>query len=246
MNEVPGSIPASAGEPSFPQHQTSPATVYPRECGGTSPVRGCMRLYLGLSPRVRGNRRGNAGHGHRPRSIPASAGEPRLSHGDARQRRVYPRECGGTISSGAVNSCFPGLSPRVRGNRSDDAAGAAGHRSIPASAGEPGYEEVLRGVWGVYPRECGGTMASSGFSVSLSGLSPRVRGNRACAREHVPIPGSIPASAGEPRCWNRQASAPGVYPASAGEPDTSASMFGPTWVYPRECGGTRSSPVKRS
>ena len=52
------SIPACAGEPGFVGRLEDVAGVYPRLCGGTrSPARSCVRV-AGLSPPVRGNRRG--------------------------------------------------------------------------------------------------------------------------------------------------------------------------------------------
>ena len=75
-----------------------------------------------------------------------------------------------------------GLSPRVRGNLHRLGRTAAGHGSIPACAGEPGYAAWLshpkgsipacageplfvQGPWQsgrVYPRVCGGTRGHAG------------------------------------------------------------------------------------
>ena len=72
----------------------------------------------------------------------------------------------------------------------------------------------------VYPRECGGTLASGFDQIVLGGLSPRVRGNRRPAFVSMTKAGSIPASAGEPLRL-------GVVKHIKA-------------VYPRECGGTAS------
>ena len=72
-----GSIPACAGEPRAGAEPPLAGEVYPRVCGGTFVRQSEGRTAVGLSPRVRGNRR--AAHlviPHR-RSIPACAGEPR-------------------------------------------------------------------------------------------------------------------------------------------------------------------------
>ena len=70
----------------------------------------------------------------------------------------------------------------------------------------------------VYPRVCGGTRLMSLASPLVSGLSPRVRGNRHYADADSVAVRSIPACAGEP---------------------TSRRSGGRTrWVYPRVCGGT--------
>ena len=71
-----GSIPACAGEP-LPEISTKPLRkVYPRVCGGTVPWVVCIRMPLGLSPRVRGNRCRAWCRAALGRSIPACAGEP--------------------------------------------------------------------------------------------------------------------------------------------------------------------------
>ena len=52
------SIPACAGEPSHRPHAGGRGWVYPRVCGGTQVRRRDCNSCQGLSPRVRGNRRG--------------------------------------------------------------------------------------------------------------------------------------------------------------------------------------------
>ena len=70
-------------------------------------------------------------------SIPASAGEPRLTKNDIRVLGVYPRECGGTRHQAHLHLDLKGLSPRVRGNPGYREAWDREAGSIPASAGEP-------------------------------------------------------------------------------------------------------------
>ena len=74
------------------------------------------------------------------------------------------------------------------------------------------------GVYEVYPRVCGGTLARTLQGRAFVGLSPRVRGNPGGFATHNMPGGSIPACAGEPR---------GAVPAVAAAE-----------VYPRVCGGT--------
>ena len=50
------SIPACTGEPFAGSHQQIPSAVYPRVYGGTEELAQFSIAYLGLSPRVRGNR----------------------------------------------------------------------------------------------------------------------------------------------------------------------------------------------
>ena len=112
-----GSIPARAGEP-LPRHQrTATAGVYPRACGGTRRSGLCYQRRMGLSPRVRGNRREEEPPIPPCGSIPARAGEPNETDMFCRGAWVYPRACGGTSFGHSLpNPC---------------------HRSIPARAGEP-------------------------------------------------------------------------------------------------------------
>ena len=93
-----GSIPACAGEPLLIRSQDGQDKVYPRVCGGTSPISVRRPGAAGLSPRVRGNHPSPLIQSMAWRSIPACAGEPclRTHPGDAQQ--VYPRVCGGTRS----------------------------------------------------------------------------------------------------------------------------------------------------
>ena len=70
--------------------------VYPRVCGGTAEALEDMERVGGLSPRVRGNRAGEYGCGRPAGSIPACAGEPRVTPLPDGVCRVYPRVCGGT------------------------------------------------------------------------------------------------------------------------------------------------------
>ena len=192
--------------------------VYPRVCGGTRPAQRAPLSRRGLSPRVRGN------HGSRScglpdaRSIPACAGEPPSRPARRAPSAVYPRVCGGTVSTPWPAWCRCGLSPRVRGNPPLGSGQAWPGRSIPACAGEPILQSSQSMNMRVYPRVCGGTTIGNSARCQVVGLSPRVRGNRGVAgalRGHI---GSIPACAGEPgRC-----------PAPRGRGT----------VYPRVCGGT--------
>ena len=184
----------------------------------------------GLSPRVRGNRLSPRA-GQRPRrSIPACAGEPLLPVAFMVWTRVYPRVCGGTGLPLVVRPAVQGLSPRVRGNQQNTSTIIERDRSIPACAGEPPQPQPQPPQTTVYPRVCGGTTASQCATAcrmsSLTGLSPRVRGNLRVRAVNSDGPGSIPACAGEPRP-GRQAN-------------------GRWQVYPRVCGGTLNPLLMRA
>ena len=192
------SIPAGAGEPRPALDIYAPQRVYPRGCGGTHPMYGPHGLGSGLSPRVRGNRRLPVGVAQVGGSIPAGAGEPPQGRRKVLGSRVYPRGCGGTSVVALPSMPASGLSPRVRGNQNVAAMELNDNRSIPAGAGEPASAPDPSSFGAVYPRGCGGTLSKETLKPSLSGLSPRVRGNLGMAPLFCVRFRSIPAGAGEP------------------------------------------------
>ena len=91
---------------------------------GLSPrVRGNRKIasaaasVLGLSPRVRGNRVRVPANSLFIGSIPACTGEPWFEWLPIHHLRVYPRVYGGTSDTEDSLQTAEGLSPRVRGNR---------------------------------------------------------------------------------------------------------------------------------
>ena len=152
------SIPACAGEPLGLRLRHDAQGVYPRVCGGTSGRPATPEEVEGLSPRVRGNRRGRGRPARSGRSIPACAGEPPAAARREPAMRVYPRVCGGTRAASKARCDSTGLSPRVRGNRVRAGLGRPVCGSIPACAGEPPRAGARRRRWTVYPRVCGGTV----------------------------------------------------------------------------------------
>ena len=231
LQEIPkhphvGSIPACAGEPASIRWNRNCAKVYPRVCGGTTPSPMIARPLMGLSPRVRGNPSGRPETRANPGSIPACAGEPRRSLRRFYEAWVYPRVCGGTAQITKASHCIENLSPRVRGNRGPRRYPIRRTGSIPACAGEPGAEQGVAQMPGVYPRVCGGTDGSGCNAAGAQGLSPRVRGNRRLIGSSTSSMRSIPACAGEPL--------------------TIVKRNLSVKVYPRVCGGTpRSNPPQR-
>ena len=194
-----GSIPACAGEPTYPAPTRILPKVYPRVCGGTSFCELLFGAVWGLSPRVRGNRRRSRLGCDRAGSIPACAGEPRTCCTSGRKAQVYPRVCGGTRLQALQRPNPQGLSPRVRGNPGREGGWDGWQGSIPACAGEPFPARSLPPSMRVYPRVCGGTRKSSMTKLYLVGLSPRVRGNLERSTQelfvHAKV-GSIPACRG--------------------------------------------------
>ena len=122
----------------------------------------------------------------------------------AKKSAVYPRACGGTTGQSACADPANGLSPRLRGSRLILDRDAERDGSIPARAGEPIAQDGGRRLDAVYPRTCGGALASAMIAWLERGLSPRVRGSPFAVAPDFCWIGSIPARAGEPR-WRSPA-----------------------------------------
>ena len=228
-------------------------------CGGSRPVLRASLAVGGLSPRVRGKPQTGATKIAQTRSIPACAGEATPQEHTTREVEVYPRVCGGSSAPSSSAPASRGLSPRVRGKRTDDHHSFLWPGSIPACAGEALSAAFSRPWAWVYPRVCGGSPSCIAARIAVNGLSPRVRGKR---RHHQPHPAgirSILACAGEAfqpgnpglffRVYPRVCggSAPGAgagatcvrsIPACAGEAEHRRPSSRRTAVYPRVCGGS--------
>ena len=111
------SIPACAGQPCNLCCDENHAMVYPRVCGATLRRPRMSFLYMGLSPRVRGNPTASGSVSSIVRSIPACAGQPFVFVVFQVFVEVYPRVCGATADIFFPADIPDGLSPRVRGNR---------------------------------------------------------------------------------------------------------------------------------
>ena len=192
-----GLSPRVRGKPSAPRPPPGPARSIPACAGEALSAVGCAHRKAGLSPRVRGKLPAEPKRYQRTRSIPACAGEARGMRPRNAPNAVYPRVCGGSAVGVAHHQALGGLSPRVRGKRrrADDVAG--GRRSIPACAGEADSTPPARPRQKVYPRVCGGSVATRRGILTTYGLSPRVRGKRRANGVREEYRRSIPACAGE-------------------------------------------------
>ena len=135
--------------------------------------------------------------------------------------------------------------------------------SIPACAGEPRWKCSWTGTNTVYPRVCGGTKALETAGRKVSGLSPRVRGNRSPWGRLTVYPrvcgGTAPAMVVgaltlglSPRVRGNRCppvsstNSPGSIPACAGEPVVWVRLCPFSPVYPRVCGGTWPTAAPRA
>ena len=101
----------------------------------------------------------------------------RVSSRLTRNLILFVARHGGTGRGTRSMRSMAGLSPRVRGNLARTMPSMAARGSIPACAGEPTPRGAAAGPQWVYPRVCGGTIASVSLPDIARGLSPRVRGN---------------------------------------------------------------------
>mgnify|MGYP007066784724 CR=1 FL=1 len=195
---VRGPIPACAGQPLKVGTFISIIRAYPRVCGATRWIHPEYLIAQGLSPRVRGN----LPKVHKPASgrgpIPACAGQPLPESSQGHPAWAYPRVCGATACGLSFSFFLAGLSPRVRGNRDAAKVNIRASGPIPACAGQPEQQRFQAFFAWAYPRVCGATSTISRMSRAVSGLSPRVRGNRTKTALAGDIAGPIPACAGQP------------------------------------------------
>ena len=90
------SIPTHAGKPARQTPSACSRWVYPHACGETRSAGSNRMQSMGLSPRMRGNRRPCCIFIPSIRSIPTHAGKPIGRSRIAPARRVYPHACGET------------------------------------------------------------------------------------------------------------------------------------------------------
>ena len=172
-----GSIPAWAGQPSWPLTPLPIEKVYPRVGGANDYHQPPGNTEWGLSPRGRGKRNLQCGALRRQRSIPAWAGQTSSAPLPATYKQVYPRVGGANVSMAVLGKSIGGLSPRGRGKLLALFAWRSRQRSIPAWAGQtiPYRNDSSRNT--VYPRVGGANTIPAPSSPWSGGLSPRGRGN---------------------------------------------------------------------
>ena len=132
------------------------AWVYPRLCGGNLNILTFVIIALGLSPLVRGKHGNGRLDEMTSGSIPACAGETRLTPQTPAAGGVYPRLCGGNTAPSSDSIPSLGLSPLVRGKLKCPSWVDFQRGSIPAWAGETAASAAVDILVGVYPRLCGG------------------------------------------------------------------------------------------
>ena len=177
--EVPGSIPARAGETLPPAPPNTPPSVYPRTGGGNPPLALFRSRCLGLSPHGRG--KPNELDAGQPvsGSIPARAGETYSESPSPAPPPVYPRTGGGNQAHCHPPGRQAGLSPHGRGKPRRRPVSCCWGGSIPARAGETARCRSARSLSWVYPRTGGGNRQLPTGGQLAQGLSPHGRGKPA-------------------------------------------------------------------
>ena len=175
------SIPACAGETQACSQVHGASPVHPRVCGGNAASAPARLPHLGPSPRVRGKHADRRRLRSGPGSIPACAGETKAESVGQPTPTVHPRVCGGNPRGAASARGPSGPSPRVRGKRFVERAGAVVVGSIPACAGETRLTWTSAKSARVHPRVCGGNGYRCATARCDCGPSPRVRGKQTIA-----------------------------------------------------------------
>ena len=204
-----------------------------------------VKASKGPSPRGRGNPVIPSTAARCSGSIPAWAGKPRAFCMARIATQVHPRVGGETDGGSRSPGGYGGPSPRGRGNLPAELYASPRYRSIPAWAGKPSSVRPQYCRVGVHPRVGGETSTSCERCCSLSGPSPRGRGNQAEIGASRLLAGSIPAWAGRNR-FVVQAFEPLLrsIPAWAGKPRADRRIHQRIEVHPRVGGETTSDIVK--
>ena len=171
---------------------------------------------MGPSPLARGSRNARRRARHRPRSIPARAGQPGHLCGGGANHRVHPRSRGAARITASTMSPPLGPSPLARGSPACGPCADRRQGSIPARAGQPSRRTWRALPLRVHPRSRGAANAESSASREAKGPSPLARGSRSSASLGTGWRGSIPARAGQPPGAPRTRSTRRVHPRSRG------------------------------
>ena len=146
-----GTIPACAGEPSWPGSSSLSTRDHPRVCGGAEAWPDDGPVAAGPSPRVRGSPRSPRPCRWRLGTIPACAGEPTRKDRRRWHAGDHPRVCGGAEHLDRRPALTMGPSPRVRGSHQEGDLKDQGKGTIPACAGEPRDRGARLGEPGTIP-----------------------------------------------------------------------------------------------
>ena len=209
-------IPARAGPTQRYPRQPSHSPAHPRACGANRPAASSTGSKAGSSPRVRGKPTDCGLGGGNGRLIPARAGQTSDYTEKSRETPAHPRACGANDPGRVDKVLACGSSPRVRGKPGGAEQAGDAVRLIPARAGPTMLMLVLIAEPPAHPRACGANRRSTNYSQTVSGSSPRVRGQ-------------LHAASPTPRRCR-------LIPARAGPTVGSLTIILPRAAHPRACG----------
>ncbi len=218
-------IPARAGNSDASVAVAAASPVHPRAGGELRhAILPILRL-SGSSPRGRGTRRWSRPWRPPSRFIPARAGNSAGSLGFNALTSVHPRAGGELPRPYCWTTGLNGSSPRGRGTRLRAARRVAGHRFIPARAGNSRRPRCRPRAPPVHPRAGGELKRPKQRFLTRPGSSPRGRGTLFDWLARA-VPGRfIPARAGNSARGSRPLSKQTVHPRAGGELDRRSSIF---------------------
>ena len=171
-----GIIPAYAGSTHCTHHLYTCGWDHPRVCGEHDSKHGCMYIWQGSSPRMRGALYVATFMIVFPGIIPAYAGSTQRPPMNPRRSRDHPRVCGEHISHCRKTPRQRGSSPRMRGALEITRIELIEVGIIPAYAGSTSLTSFLMYRIKDHPRVCG-EHSGRGDTVQFErGSSPRMRG----------------------------------------------------------------------
>ena len=169
-------IPAHAGQTRAIPVRLASSTDHPRACGANFSARRTRGIIRGSSPRMRGKRRLKGSANHRPRIIPAHAGQT-CGVGDYFVAfSDHPRACGANSMAYCASSGVNGSSPRMRGKLANCPIIGSPLRIIPAHAGQTAASGRSSRATPDHPRACGANRNACHALSRSFGSSPRMRG----------------------------------------------------------------------
>ena len=169
-------------------------------------------------PRVCGEQGAGEVHVEKPvRIIPAFAGNSKAGKPTRRPAADHPRVCGEQCGDGGPRNPSRGSSPRLRGTDEAADAGDAGHRIIPAFAGNSDVPRPMLFHWPDHPRVCGEQLGRKLVVQPEHGSSPRLRGTEGRRKWGSSIWRIIPAFAGNSSTMRRNRTASTDHPRVCGE-----------------------------
>ena len=189
-------IPPHAGNRQGAAARRSFRTVHPRARGEQSKTTRRRPSLAGSSPRKRGTGPVRCGRLHRPRFIPAHAGNRSPDCRCWPLVSVHPRARGEQHIQRADLLALVGSSPRTRGTVGFQDSGLLQRRFIPAHAGNRAFRAERRSISSVHPRARGEQRRCGRSLSSTCGSSPRTRGTGRRTGAAWPRQRFIPAHAG--------------------------------------------------